>query len=95
MLTVFAEHYLTPEGRMYFPNWTTELGQALTSCRGFQKLEVVEDVERPDRLLLLLGFEDTESLMRWSSSQEHRRLAALLERHQLRKPYTQLLAATG
>ncbi|MGB3798369.1 MAG: antibiotic biosynthesis monooxygenase [Lewinella sp.] len=95
MLTVFAEHYLTAEGRVYFPTWTTELGKALKSVRGFRQLEGVEDVERPDRLLLLLTFDNTKALMRWSSSDEHRQMAALLERYQVRKTYTQLLSAAG
>lgn len=93
MLTVFTEHYLTPKGRLYFPTWIAELGKALDGRPGFKGLEVVEDVERPERQLLMLTFEDTETLMRWTSSKPHRNVTALLERHQIRKPYTQLLAA--
>ncbi|PPK87434.1 hypothetical protein CLV84_0375 [Neolewinella xylanilytica] len=94
MLTVFSEHYLTPDGRLYFPTWTAELHRSLAKFDGFSKLEAVEDLERPERQLLWITFHDMESMLRWSSSCDHRRVMGLMEWKQLRKPYTQLLVPT-
>ena len=90
-MIVFVEHYLTPEGRAYFPNWIEAVRDAVSSFPGYHSLTEMVDVERPDRCLLLLNFNTLQDLRKWGGSEAHSIVLARIQPFQTRKQFSQLL----
>ncbi|MEO1449210.1 MAG: hypothetical protein AAFV07_06750 [Bacteroidota bacterium] len=91
MILVFVEHYLSEEGRSYFPTWLKEIRAALEAFQGYLSLRQLTDVQAPDRSLLELKFESLELLRIWAKSPEHDREIEKLIPYRLRKQHSQIL----
>ncbi|MDN5202300.1 hypothetical protein QQ008_13020 [Fulvivirgaceae bacterium BMA10] len=79
MILVIVEHFLDRKGKLYFPNWITEIGEVLMAYEGFIAIERLEEIEDQDRCLLLLKFENLDLLRQWSKSEAHDHMISKLE----------------
>ncbi len=74
MVTVVVKHYLTSEGRRYFPSWIEEGKHVLDSFEGFRSIIQVEELQAGHTTCLLMTFDSMEELKTWSSSTAHDQL---------------------
>ncbi|MAX80152.1 MAG: hypothetical protein CL843_08245 [Crocinitomicaceae bacterium] len=94
-MIVIIEHYLTPEGKAYFPSWLKAAKKLLEPYKGFEKLEHIQLVKEPERTLILLRFASAAELMVWGKSDDHADLLKLLEPYMIQKQYSQQFEVIG
>ncbi len=90
MIYLFVEHFLTEEGKEYFPHWINIERGELKKFDGFVRIEQLEDMENFFRSILLLNFDVNENLNIWASSKEHELLIEKLNPLMIRKQVSQV-----
>ena len=90
MILVLVEHYLTEEAQYFFPEWISQVREALRDFEGFIALDQIKDLQDDSRSLLLLKFESIELLRVWSSSEIHDQMLEKLKPVMLKKQYSQI-----
>lgn len=85
MIIVHVEHYLNEAGRIYFPQWLSEIADVLRSFEGFETIAQLVDVEDENACHLLLEFESLPLLRAWSKSEAHDEMIGRLEPYRFKK----------
>ncbi len=85
MILVIVEHFLSPAGKAYFPEWVVETRQILQHFDGFIKLEMIRSISNKEGTFLMLQFKDMERLHHWASSFEHNQMLEKLAPFRLHK----------
>lgn len=90
MVTVLVKHYLTSEGRRYFPSWIDEGKEVLDDFDGFHAIRQVEEVRSGHETCLIMNFKSLEQLNTWSSSRAHHELMKKLNPFMKRGPQSRI-----
>lgn len=86
MIVAIVQHYLNKKGQQVFPEWISQVEQKLSSFDGFMGIEKIENVRFPEICCLMLQFDTTENLKKWSQSIDHGLLVNELTKYCL-QPY--------
>lgn len=90
MLLIVVEHFLTADGKYYFPEWIEQVHEKLKAFDGFLSIEIIQDVEVTSRDLLLMRFENMELLRQWSNSQVHADMLTMLRPYMMKRQKSQI-----
>lgn len=93
MIVVVVEHFLNEDGQRYFPTWIEEIAEVLRDVEGFISIRQLNDVDDPERCLLLLRFESIDLLRAWADSEAHDRMIDRLSPYQTRKQTSEIFEA--
>ncbi|MHA1974000.1 MAG: hypothetical protein ACTSW1_13460 [Candidatus Hodarchaeales archaeon] len=84
MILIHVQHFLNDEGREYFPKWIKETERTLKNFKGFKSLKKATRMEEPLENHLFLEFNNLNTLNRWSTSKEHRKLVNKLKKYSIK-----------
>ena len=85
VIIVHVEHHLNEAGRIYFPQWLSEIADVLRNVEGFETIAQLVDIEDENACHLLLEFEGLVLLRAWSKSEAHDEMTGRLEPYRLKK----------
>lgn len=90
MILVIVEHFLTEDGKIFFPEWLKLAENELIQYQGFIKIQKIDDVENDQRSLILLQFDKLENLKNWSKSEIHDNCLEQLKPYMIQKQKSQI-----
>ncbi len=64
-------HYLTEDGKRFFPVWLQRLRRAANETPGFDRIMQVREREHQRATHLILRFENQEGLLNWQHNGAH------------------------
>jgi hypothetical protein len=68
MVYEIEEFFLNDEGRNYFPDWVLETLRSAPNYEGYQTMQRIEDIEQPERSLVMKIFDTIGNLRSWNQS---------------------------
>ncbi len=71
MIIVHVQHFLTEEGKAFFPEWIDHVRNELQNFDGFIELHQAVSLRNSNETHLFLTFESLDSLKIWSTSKCH------------------------
>jgi hypothetical protein len=71
MLLKYIQHFVSPEGRAFFPEWFASTTDKLKHIKGFVTAHYVFDSIDSSTIHFFMYFEDAEALARWTASDTH------------------------
>ncbi len=86
MILVCIEHFLSAEGRHYFPRWLQHVAKILRKQPGFQGIRRLKEVQGGEECIWLLEFSDLTQLECWLNSEAYAEAISLLESYTLKPP---------
>ena len=79
MISKHIKHYLTAEGKKFFPSWLQRLQQARHEVSGFSDILLGKERGDEEATHLVLLFQDQRALDQWIDNATHRELLPALQ----------------
>jgi hypothetical protein len=86
MIIKHAQHFLTPEGKVFFNNWVKELQAIAKKQIGFEHVWPMVSGEQQEEIHLFMIFADESAYQRWVSGDAHEGILNQLKPYQV-KPW--------
>ncbi len=86
MLLKYIQHFVSSEGRAFFPDWFASVTDAMRHIKGFITAHYVFDARDPSKIHFFMYFDDAEALARWTATSTHESVLKTLSPYWI-KPY--------
>ena len=88
MILIHGQHFLTDEGRSYFPIFIKNIEIAMKEYnKGFISIRQIKKVNESDETHFLLEYESFELLKEFSKTTAHDNIQSTLKKFQLKSPH--------